>query len=94
MQNSNENSSPANDPDDRDVQCSLGHECSRLDMGESLWSPPQFSLGSLMIAVSVLSVVCGMIKSLGLDWVPGLFGFATLGCLVWLMLGLYRIIRH
>ena len=47
-----------------------------------------------MIAVSVLSVVCGMIKSLGLDWVPGLFGFATLGCLVWLMLGLYRIIRH
>ena len=61
---------------------------------ESPWSPPQFSLGSLMIAATAFSLACGLIKMVCVDWLVGFLGLAILGFFVWFVIGLYRLVRH
>jgi hypothetical protein len=63
-----------------------------VEKGESLWSPPQFSLRSLIIAVTALCVACTVIKGFKLDWGNGFAEFAILGMFGWLMVGLYRLV--
>ncbi len=83
-----------NDSSDENAQGSVGEDSSRVETGESLWSPPQFSLSSLITAVTVFCLACAVIKGFEFDWVVGFVGLAILGTFVWLMVGLYRIVAH
>jgi hypothetical protein len=81
-----------NDSSDENGQDSIGQDSGCMELGEGLWSPPQFGLRSLMIAVTAICLVCAVIKSLELSPVYGCFGLAILGTLTWLLIGLYRLV--
>ncbi len=88
-----QSSSPASDSSDEDEQKSVGADRDLVELGESPWSPPQFSLGSLVIAVTAFCFVCSMIKGLHLNWALGFYGAATFGMFAWLVIGLIRLVR-
>jgi hypothetical protein len=86
-------SSLKNNSSDENGKDSLGQDSTRVETRESPWSPPQFSLKTLMIAVTVFCLMCSVVKGLELEWVRGFFGLAILCFLGWLMVGCVRIIR-
>jgi hypothetical protein len=81
-----------NDPSNENGQNSISQDSGSVEKGESLWSPPQFSLRSVIIAVTALCVACTVIKGFKLDWGNGFAEFAILGMFGWLMVGLYRLV--
>ena len=87
-------SGQANDSGGEQGPSSAGQDFLPAESEESPWSPPQFGLGSLMIAATAFSLACGLIKMIGVDWLVGFFGLAILGFFVWFVVGLYRLVRH
>lgn len=81
-----------NDSSDDNGQAPSGKDSGTLETEEGLWSPPQFSLRSLAIAVTALCVACGVIKGFKLNWVDGLAEFAILWMFGFLVIGLYRLV--
>ncbi len=81
-----------NDSSDDNGEAPIGQDSGTVEMGEGLWSPPQFSLRSLIIAITALCVACAVIKGFKLDWVDGFAKFAMLCMFGWLMVGLYRLV--
>ena len=84
---------PTDDSSDGNLKGPAGRDSAGVEVEESPWSPPQFGLSSLLIAVTAFCLVCGVIKRLGVDWAAGFYGFAILGLFVWLVVGLYRLVE-
>ncbi len=81
-----------NDSGDDKGQAPIGQDSGTVETGEGLWSPPQFSLRSLIIAVTALCAACAVIKGFKLKWVDGFAEFAMLCTFGWLVIGLYRLV--
>ena len=94
MQRSDEKpSSPKGDSGGGTGLGSLGQDSGRAEAGEDPWSPPQFSLRSLMIAVTAFSFACAAIWGFQLDWAGGFIALAILCLFGWLIFNSVRIVR-
>ncbi len=74
-------------------QGSLGDDAGRVEGQENPWSPPQFSLSHLAIAVTAFCTACAVIKCLGVDWFGGFIGAAATGFLVWILVNCVRLVQ-
>lgn len=94
MQPSDEDSpSWEGDSSDEGGQGSVAEESGLGETAESPWTPPQFSLRSMLIGVTAFCLACAVTSGFGLDWFEGFVGLGMVGLLYWFVVGCLRLIR-